>query len=93
MKPPMTGLPRPDEQISYIASREVARRHLCAICRCSALKPARDLLNAGGSTVTQIAFDCGFSSSQYFATCYKKRFGFSPQDTRREPRLMACSGG
>jgi len=39
MKPPMIGSPRPDEQISYIVSREVARRHLCDICGCSALEP------------------------------------------------------
>jgi AraC family L-rhamnose operon regulatory protein RhaS len=35
------------------------------------------------ATVTEIALECGFSSSQYFATCYKRRFGFSPQETRR----------
>lgn len=37
------------------------------------------------ASVTEIALECGFSSSQYFATCYKRRFGFSPQETRREP--------
>ncbi len=34
------------------------------------------------ASVTEIALECGFSSSQYFATCYKRRFGFSPQQTR-----------
>jgi AraC family L-rhamnose operon regulatory protein RhaS len=34
------------------------------------------------SSVTEIALECGFSSSQYFATCFKRRFGFSPQQTR-----------
>jgi AraC family L-rhamnose operon regulatory protein RhaS len=35
------------------------------------------------ATITEIALDCGFSSSQYFATCYKRRFGLSPQEARR----------
>ncbi|MCP4384115.1 MAG: AraC family transcriptional regulator [Hyphomicrobiales bacterium] len=33
------------------------------------------------ASVTEIAFECGFSSSQYFATCYKERFGHQPQQT------------
>ena len=35
-----------------------------------------------GSTkknITDIAFDCGFSSSQYFATAFKKQYGCSPK--------------
>lgn len=39
--------------------------------------------------VTSVAYECGFSSSQYFATCFKKRFGVSPLDTRRQPQLLA----
>lgn len=34
------------------------------------------------ASVTEIALECGFSSSQYFSTCYKRRFGLSPQQTR-----------
>lgn len=34
-------------------------------------------------TVTNIAYKCDFSSSRYFATCYKKLFGFSPIETPR----------
>jgi AraC family 4-hydroxyphenylacetate 3-monooxygenase operon regulatory protein len=32
--------------------------------------------------VTEIAFLCGFSSSQYFATLFKRRYGKSPRDFR-----------
>lgn len=53
------------------------------------LDAARRLLEAGQKSVTRIAYDCGFSSSQYFATCYKKRFGFSPLDTPRDRELLA----
>ena len=52
------------------------------------LDAARSLLEAGQQSVTSIAYDCGFSSSQYFATCYKKRFGFSPLETPREMERM-----
>lgn len=34
--------------------------------------------------VTDIALDCGFSSSQYFATCYKARYGTSPTRSRQQ---------
>ncbi|MBE1202785.1 AraC family transcriptional regulator [Aminobacter carboxidus] len=53
------------------------------------LDAARNQLEAGKKSVTNIAFDCGFSSSQYFATCYKKRFGHSPMETPREQELLA----
>lgn len=34
--------------------------------------------------VTNIAFDCGFTSSQYFATCFRKRFGYTPNEARSQ---------
>lgn len=37
-------------------------------------KPGRSILN--------IALDCGFSSSQYFASCFKKQKGLTPTDFR-----------
>ncbi|VGO23347.1 HTH-type transcriptional activator RhaS [Pontiella sulfatireligans] len=39
-------------------------------------------------SVTDIAFDCGFSTSQYFATAFRKNFGVSP----RQFRARADSG-
>jgi AraC family L-rhamnose operon regulatory protein RhaS len=33
--------------------------------------------------VTDTAFDCGFSSSQYFATAFTKLFGVSPREYRK----------
>ncbi|SFV37373.1 AraC family transcriptional regulator, L-rhamnose operon regulatory protein RhaS [Devosia crocina] len=35
------------------------------------------------ATVTDIALEAGFTSSQYFATCFKRRFGLTPQECRR----------
>jgi len=34
-------------------------------------------------TVTEIAFMCGFTNSNYFTTLYKKTFGVTPSDDRR----------
>ncbi|MFH0129891.1 AraC family transcriptional regulator [Variovorax sp. VaC1] len=38
-----------------------------------------------GTSVTQIALDCGFSHLSRFAACYRERFGQLPRDTSREP--------
>lgn len=45
------------------------------------LEAAQRKLAMRGATVTQIAHECGFSSSQYFATCYKRHFGIAPLET------------
>ena len=48
---------------------------------------AQDLLRAGAGTVTEIAFECGFPSSQYFATTFKRITGMTPNDVLRN-RVM-----
>jgi AraC-like DNA-binding protein len=44
---------------------------------------AKSLLRSGGRTVTAIAMDLGFSSSQYFATAFKRYTGRTPGEYRR----------
>lgn len=47
------------------------------------LEQAYQRLAAEGSeSVTEIAFACGFHSSQYFSNSFRKRYGFSPQKLR-----------
>jgi len=47
------------------------------------LNAAADMLeNHSNMNIQNIAFDCGFTSSQYFATQVKKRFGISPKKFR-----------
>jgi len=41
------------------------------------------LLKESRKTVTEIAFECGFSSSQYFAAQFKKESGMTPTEYRR----------
>ena len=47
------------------------------------LEQASRLLQAAQETsVTEIAFTCGFNSSQYFSNAFKKRFGYAPTSLR-----------
>ncbi|MGC6432143.1 MAG: helix-turn-helix domain-containing protein [Jejuia sp.] len=41
---------------------------------------AKMLKQSEHKSITAICFDCGFSSTQYFATVFKKRFKCSPRD-------------
>ena len=55
------------------------------------LAAARQLLTDNPDlSVTSVAYDCGFSSSQYFATSYKRRYGQSPTSNRREASASAA---
>lgn len=47
------------------------------------LEAARTMLaGSDAKSITEVALDCGFSSSQYFATCFRKQFGISPTKLR-----------
>lgn len=54
-------------------------------CRLEAA--ARLLLVATERSVTDIALACGFSSSQYFATVFGRRFSCTPREYRASSRL------
>ena len=43
---------------------------------------AKRLRSVPAQSITDIAFDCGFSSSQYFATAFRKRYGCTPRQYR-----------
>lgn len=45
---------------------------------------AQRLLQEGQGSVTDIAFECGFSSSQYFATVFKRIVGITPNDVLKK---------
>lgn len=44
------------------------------------IEEARRRLDAGDTSITRVAFDLGFSSSQYFSTVFKRFTGRSPRD-------------
>ncbi|MGD9931576.1 MAG: substrate-binding domain-containing protein [Mangrovibacterium sp.] len=44
------------------------------------LKASLELIKTSGKTMSEIAYEVGFSSPSYFAQCFKKQFGISPSD-------------
>jgi len=44
---------------------------------------AKMLLDKTDQSITEIAFRCGFNTSQYFSTCFRKHFKCTPNDYRR----------
>ena len=44
---------------------------------------AKRLLKNTEVSITEIAFSCGFSSSQHFSTIFKRSTGYQPRDYRR----------
>jgi AraC-like DNA-binding protein len=48
------------------------------------MKKAKQLLKISKKSITEIAFDLGFSSSQYFATVFKKVTGITPRFYRKQ---------
>lgn len=48
------------------------------------LQRARTLLMSTEKTVSEIAYDVGFTSLAYFSRCYKEAFGTTPTDTREK---------
>lgn len=43
---------------------------------------AQEALTRSARRITDVALDCGFSSSQYFAHCFKKYTGMTPREFR-----------
>ena len=64
-------------RISNTSAMRLLARRRCELA-------ARRLAAESGRSVTDIAFDCGFSSSQYFASQFRRRFGCSPTDYRKK---------
>jgi AraC family L-rhamnose operon regulatory protein RhaS len=61
---------------------------------------AQMLREQPAAAVTDVALTCGFSSSQYFATVFSRRFGCSPREFRMKAdgavtqgETSACADG
>lgn len=48
------------------------------------LEKARELLTHTNMSTLEIALNCGFSSSSYFARCYMREFKMRPSDVRKK---------
>jgi len=51
--------------------------------RCRIKRACRILSINHEKTVTDVAFECGFSSSQYFATVFRQHLGMAPNLFRK----------
>ncbi|MBL8229991.1 MAG: AraC family transcriptional regulator [Bryobacterales bacterium] len=56
------------------------------------LDHAASLLRSETVSVTAVSLECGFSSSQYFATSFQQRFGCTPREYRRRPPAATRKG-
>jgi AraC-like DNA-binding protein len=48
------------------------------------LAAERLTLEGGRLSITDLAYDCGFSDSAYFSRCFSRYFGVAPRDYRRK---------
>ncbi len=53
------------------------------LIRMTRLKRAETLLRQGGKTVSEVAYEVGFSSPSYFSKCFRDYFGCSPGSKMR----------
>ena len=54
------------------------------LTRCRIENAKRMLLHDSGTNITEIALSCGFQTSQYFATVFKRHLGLTPREFRRK---------
>ncbi len=48
------------------------------------LKTAKIMLEGTKLSITKIAADCGFYDANYFSTAFKRKYGISPRDIRKQ---------
>ncbi|MFQ6603152.1 two-component regulator propeller domain-containing protein [Flavobacterium sp. C3NV] len=48
------------------------------------LEKAKELIELGNDTITEISFKVGFSSPSYFTKCYKEKYGYLPTQNNKQ---------
>jgi len=64
-----------------------------AFIRQSRLESAKALLEEGGVTVSEVAYEVGFSSPSYFIKCFHEEYGYSPGEVGKQGPGTGDSGG
>lgn len=60
------------------------------LTRCRVDAAAKMLRASPEMTITEVAFACGFQSSQYFATVFRERLGCPPREWRNRKEMTGC---
>lgn len=66
---------------------EISAGHLIRKVR---LTKAKELLNDGDPTISEISYQVGFNSTSYFIKCFKEEFGQSPGEFQKQELEEAC---
>lgn len=66
----------------YRRVKQLTGRTPVDIIRLSRLNRAKALLAGGSKTVSEVAYDVGFSSPSYFTKCFKDEFGILPGEVK-----------
>ena len=67
----------------YRKCKSITGKSPIELIRLIRLKAADRLLHKSNKTVSEIAYEVGFSSPSYFAKCYKEQFNESPTDVQK----------
>lgn len=70
----------------YRKCKSITGQSPVELIRIIRLKAATHLLETTDMTVSEVAYDTGFSSPSYFAKCYKDQYHESPTDVQRRAR-------
>ena len=62
------------------------------LLRKSRLERASQLLRTTDRSISEIAYETGFSAPSYFAKCYKEEYGMSPGDTLDDVAVAVVAG-
>lgn len=73
----------------YRKCKSITGQSPVELVRIIRLKAATRLLNTADLTVSEIAYETGFSSPSYFAKCYRDQYHESPTDVQRRAREHA----
>lgn len=66
-------------QFVHVTKRQFNLTPLQYLQRCRVEYAAKQLLQRRAERIIDVAMGCGFSSGQYFARCFRRRFACSPQ--------------
>jgi TolB-like protein/AraC-like DNA-binding protein/Tfp pilus assembly protein PilF len=55
------------------------------------LKKAQELLKKNTTTISEVAYECGFHSVTYFNKCFRDSYGYSPGEVKKQEKKTGTS--